>query len=56
MDSPILRVMGMDVPLPYAPTLIDAYFTKPCESNKGCERGDVFGEVIEKNFILLKSR
>jgi pyruvate dehydrogenase E1 component beta subunit len=25
LDAPILRVMGMDVPLPYAPTLIEAY-------------------------------
>ena len=25
LDAPILRVMGGDVPLPYAPTLIDAY-------------------------------
>lgn len=29
LDSPILRVMGMDVPLPYAPTLIDAYLPNP---------------------------
>ena len=25
LDAPILRVMGRDVPLPYAPTLIEAY-------------------------------
>ncbi len=25
LDAPILRVMGADVPLPYAPTLIEAY-------------------------------
>jgi len=25
LDAPILRIMGGDVPLPYAPTLIDAY-------------------------------
>ncbi len=25
LDAPVLRVMGGDVPLPYAPTLIDAY-------------------------------
>jgi pyruvate dehydrogenase E1 component beta subunit len=25
LDAPVLRIMGGDVPLPYAPTLIDAY-------------------------------
>ena len=25
LDAPVTRVMGRDVPLPYAPTLIDAY-------------------------------
>ncbi len=25
LDAPVLRIMGMDVPLPYAPTLIEAY-------------------------------
>jgi pyruvate dehydrogenase E1 component beta subunit len=25
LDAPILRIMGADVPLPYAPTLIEAY-------------------------------
>jgi pyruvate dehydrogenase E1 component beta subunit len=25
LDAPVVRVMGRDVPLPYAPTLIDAY-------------------------------
>ncbi len=29
LDAPILRVTGMDVPLPYAPTLIDAYLPNP---------------------------
>ncbi len=29
LDSPILRVMGGDVPLPYAPTLIEAYLPNP---------------------------
>ena len=29
LDAPILRVMGMDVPLPYAPTLIEAYLPNP---------------------------
>ncbi len=29
LDAPILRVMGGDVPLPYAPTLIDAYLPNP---------------------------
>jgi pyruvate dehydrogenase E1 component beta subunit len=28
LDSPIRRVMGADVPLPYAPTLIEAYTVK----------------------------
>jgi pyruvate dehydrogenase E1 component beta subunit len=25
LDAPVTRVMGGDVPLPYAPTLIEAY-------------------------------
>jgi len=29
LDAPVIRVMGMDVPLPYAPTLIDAYLPNP---------------------------
>ena len=29
LDAPVLRVMGADVPLPYAPTLIDAYLPNP---------------------------
>ncbi len=29
LDAPIQRVMGRDVPLPYAPTLIDAYLPNP---------------------------
>jgi pyruvate dehydrogenase E1 component beta subunit len=29
LDAPILRVMGGDVPLPYAPTLIDVYLPNP---------------------------
>jgi pyruvate dehydrogenase E1 component beta subunit len=29
LDAPILRVTGGDVPLPYAPTLIDAYLPNP---------------------------
>lgn len=29
LDAPVLRVMGRDVPLPYAPTLIDAYLPNP---------------------------
>src|SRR5205823_2435670 len=29
LDAPVKRVMGMDVPLPYAPTLIDAYLPNP---------------------------
>ncbi|MBK9638541.1 MAG: pyruvate dehydrogenase complex E1 component subunit beta [Bacteroidetes bacterium] len=29
LDAPILRVMGGDVPLPYAPTLIEAYLPNP---------------------------
>ncbi len=29
LDSPVLRVMGGDVPLPYAPTLIEAYLPNP---------------------------
>jgi pyruvate dehydrogenase E1 component beta subunit len=29
LDAPVLRVMGGDVPLPYAPTLIDAYLPNP---------------------------
>ena len=29
LDAPVLRVMGMDVPLPYAPTLIEAYLPNP---------------------------
>ena len=29
LDAPILRVMGGDVPLPYAPTLIEEYLPNP---------------------------
>ena len=29
LDSPILRIMGGDVPLPYAPTLIQEYLPNP---------------------------
>lgn len=29
LDSPVVRVMGRDVPLPYAPTLIEAYLPNP---------------------------
>jgi len=29
LDAPILRIMGGDVPLPYAPTLIEAYLPNP---------------------------
>lgn len=29
LDAPVLRVTGKDVPLPYAPTLIDAYLPNP---------------------------
>lgn len=29
LDAPVLRVTGGDVPLPYAPTLIDAYLPNP---------------------------
>ncbi|MBK9523393.1 MAG: pyruvate dehydrogenase complex E1 component subunit beta [Bacteroidetes bacterium] len=29
LDAPIVRVMGGDVPLPYAPTLIEAYLPNP---------------------------
>jgi len=29
LDAPVKRVMGMDVPLPYAPTLIEAYLPNP---------------------------
>ncbi|MTA87153.1 MAG: alpha-ketoacid dehydrogenase subunit beta [Actinobacteria bacterium] len=29
LDAPVLRVMGGDVPLPYAPTLIEAYLPNP---------------------------
>jgi pyruvate dehydrogenase E1 component beta subunit len=29
LDAPVRRVMGGDVPLPYAPTLIDAYLPNP---------------------------
>lgn len=29
LDAPVKRVMGRDVPLPYAPTLIDAYLPNP---------------------------
>ncbi|MBK8845253.1 MAG: pyruvate dehydrogenase complex E1 component subunit beta [Bacteroidetes bacterium] len=29
LDAPIIRVMGGDVPLPYAPTLIEAYLPNP---------------------------
>jgi len=31
LDAPILRVMGADVPLPYAPTLIEAYLPNPAK-------------------------
>lgn len=29
LDAPVTRVMGRDVPLPYAPTLIEAYLPNP---------------------------
>ena len=29
LDAPVIRVMGGDVPLPYAPTLIEAYLPNP---------------------------
>ena len=29
LDSPVLRVMGADVPMAYAPTLVDAYLPNP---------------------------
>ena len=29
LDAPILRILGGDVPLPYAPTLIEAYLPNP---------------------------
>jgi pyruvate dehydrogenase E1 component beta subunit len=29
LDAPVIRVMGRDVPLPYAPTLIEAYLPNP---------------------------
>lgn len=29
LDAPVLRVMGGDVPLPYAPTLIEAFLPNP---------------------------
>ena len=29
LDAPILRIMGRDVPLPYAPTLIEAFLPNP---------------------------
>lgn len=29
LDAPVVRVMGGDVPLPYAPTLIEAYLPNP---------------------------
>jgi pyruvate dehydrogenase E1 component beta subunit len=29
LDAPILRIMGGDVPLPYAPTLIQEYLPNP---------------------------
>lgn len=31
LDAPILRVMGGDVPLPYAPTLIEEYLPNPAK-------------------------
>lgn len=31
LDAPILRIMGADVPLPYAPTLIEAYLPNPAK-------------------------
>lgn len=31
LDAPIIRVMGGDVPLPYAPTLIEAYLPNPAK-------------------------
>ncbi|HNP98809.1 MAG TPA: transketolase C-terminal domain-containing protein, partial [Bacteroidia bacterium] len=29
LDAPVVRIMGGDVPLPYAPTLIEAYLPNP---------------------------
>jgi pyruvate dehydrogenase E1 component beta subunit len=29
LDAPVVRVMGGDVPLPYAPTLIEAFLPNP---------------------------
>ena len=31
LDAPVLRIMGGDVPLPYAPTLIEAYLPNPAK-------------------------
>jgi pyruvate dehydrogenase E1 component beta subunit len=31
LDAPVLRVTGADVPLPYAPTLIEAYLPNPAK-------------------------
>jgi pyruvate dehydrogenase E1 component beta subunit len=29
LDAPVIRIMGGDVPLPYAPTLIQEYLPNP---------------------------
>jgi pyruvate dehydrogenase E1 component beta subunit len=38
LDAPVLRVTGGDVPLPYAPTLIDAYLPNPSRIIKAVKK------------------
>ncbi len=38
LDAPVLRVTGGDVPLPYAPTLIDAYLPSPARVIKAVKK------------------
>jgi pyruvate dehydrogenase E1 component beta subunit len=38
LDAPVLRVMGGDVPLPYAPTLIEAFLPNPSRVIKAVKR------------------
>ncbi len=38
LDAPVLRVMGGDVPLPYAPTLIEAFLPNPARVIKAVKQ------------------
>ena len=52
LDAPIIRVMGGDVPLPYAPTLIEAYLPNPQKKRSGFKSRF---SVILVSQVLLKA-